>query len=67
MQYFGSSPGMSYGLLETTNGARRGEHKQRARRSQPDNDGITCLRGHITAQGTTLSALVLELHQQVPI
>ncbi|KAL7387913.1 hypothetical protein ABVT39_003416 [Epinephelus coioides] len=57
---------MSCGLLEPTNGTRHGEHEQRARRSQPDNDAITRLRGHITAWRTTLSALVLELHQQVP-
>lgn len=60
-------PGMrSCDLLETTNGTHHGEHEQRAQRSQPDNDAITRLRGHIT-QCTTLSALVRELHQQVPI
>lgn len=57
---------VSCGLRETTNGTRHGEHEQRARRSQPDNDATTRLRGHITAQRATLPALVLELHQQVP-
>ena len=61
-------PGMrSCGLRETANGTRHGEHEQRPRRSQPDNDAITRLQGDITAQCTTLSALALELHQQVPI
>lgn len=40
---------VSCGLLETTNGTRCGEHEQKAQRSQPDNDAITRLWGHITA------------------
>lgn len=41
--------------------------EQRARRSQPDDDAVTRLWGDITAWRTTLSALVMELHQQLPI
>lgn len=57
---FGVVLGVSCGLLETTNVTHHGPHEQKAQHSQPDNDAVTCLRGQITAQHTTLSALVLE-------